>query len=62
YADKNWDAILTQIASQLDLNQLEVILDSGGLGLEPLAYIFASTPSQAISKLKEIASQIKIIA
>ncbi|MEM2933516.1 MAG: thiamine-phosphate synthase family protein [Methanocellales archaeon] len=58
-ADRNWNSTLVQIASKIDLNQLEVILDGGGLGLEPLAYIFARNPSEAIAKLKKIAYQIK---
>lgn len=58
YADKDWNLTLAQIASKIDLKQLEVILDGGGLGLEPLAYIFARTPREAVEKLKKIAGSL----
>ncbi len=61
YADRDWNSTLVQIAGKIDLKQLEVILDRGGLGLEPLAYILARTPREAVEKLKKIAEASKFI-
>lgn len=55
YADRDWSAMLMKIAEKKDIKQIEVILDAGGVGLEPLAYIFARNPSEAIEKLRKVA-------
>ncbi len=57
-ADKDWSAALDKIRKK-DIKQMEVILDAGGMGLEPLAYIFARSPLEAVEKLKKIAGFMK---
>ncbi len=42
-ADKNWMQTLRSFSSK-EIQQIEIIADEGGYGLEPLIYIFGKTP------------------
>lgn len=49
-ADKHWDQTL-QTFSEEEIREVEVIADAGGVGLEPIIYLFGKTPDEIVDFL-----------
>ncbi|MHA1978830.1 MAG: thiamine-phosphate synthase family protein [Candidatus Hodarchaeales archaeon] len=49
-ADKNWIQTLQAFSTQ-EIQKIEIIADAGGLGLEPLIYLFGKTPNDIVEFL-----------
>ncbi|MHA2138237.1 MAG: thiamine-phosphate synthase family protein [Candidatus Hodarchaeales archaeon] len=49
-ADKDWIQTLQAYSSQ-QIQEIEIIADAGGLGLEPLIYLFGNTPNDIVDFL-----------
>ena len=52
-ADKNWDETLRRFPDT-EIAQIEVIADGGGVGLEPIIYLFGRNPSEISEFLASI--------
>ncbi len=49
-ADKDWIQTLQAFSTQ-EIQEIEIIADAGGIGLEPLIYLFGKTPNDIIEFL-----------
>lgn len=50
-ADKDWDKTLKTLLTK-DLTAIDIIEDSGGVGFEPILYLFGSTPFNIVDRIR----------
>lgn len=51
-ADKNWESTLKGLVGN-DISTIDILEDSGGIGFEPILYLFGTSPFNIVDRIRE---------